>query len=431
MKTHTLLFTLFISALLQASSVFAGDPLVSIKKDESGYRLYNQGKPYFIQGAGGYSHFDRLQAIGGNSVRLWSTNGVAPYLDQAHALGLMVTLGLDMGQERAGFNYNDEQAVQKQYDQVCAEVLKYKDHPALLVWAVGNELDQFAYNYKVWDAVEKVVQFIHKNDPNHPVTTMLAGVPPQHIKEIITRVPDLDLLAINAFKDLPYIEKKISDAGWTGPYMIGEWGPDGYWESPMLPWGTFIEQTSTEKTAACEARYKTAIEGHRKRCLGAYVYYWGTKQARTHTLLSLFLDGGQEYGVQDMLMRQWTGKDSPKTAPTTGALTIEGQDVLKGCVVKKGSYLTASITAKDREQLVYRWELYEESKEKKEGGDTEAQPPKVDARFDGLSDGRVLFQAPEWPGAYRLFVYIYDGTGRVATANAPFFVGEMTISQNP
>ena len=132
-----------------------------------------------------------------------------------------------------------------------------------------------------------------------------------------------------------------------------------------------------------------------------------------------------------MLMRQWTGKDSPKTAPTTGALTIEGQDVLKGCVVKKGSYLTASITAKDREQLVYRWELYEESKEKKEGGDTEAQPPKVDARFDGLSDGRVLFQAPDRPGAYRLFVYIYDGTGRVATANAPFFVGEMAISQNP
>lgn len=426
-KQSLILFFCFVHFAL----VKADEPMVYIRKDTSVYQLLYKGQPFFIQGAGGYTQYERLRAIGGNSVRLWSTSGVKPYLDQADDLGLKVTLGLDMGQERTGFDYNDTLAVQRQYEHVCAEVLKYKDHPALLMWAVGNELDQFAFNYKVWDAVEKVVRFIHQNDPNHPVTTMLAGVPPKHIQEILVRVPDLDLLSINAFKDLPYVEQKITDAGWKGPYIIGEWGADGYWESPKLPWGTFIEQTSTEKTAACEARYVTAIEGRRARCLGSYVYYWGNKQARTHTLLSLFLDGNQEYGIQDMLMYHWQGMYSTKEAPTTGLLSLEGQDMSTGAFVKPGSYQVASITATDRQQLIYRWELFEESQEKKEGGDTEEMPPQVETIFQGLSEGRVRFQVPDRNGAYRLFVYIYDGTGRVATANAPFHVGELTISQKP
>ena len=40
------------------------------------------------------------------------------------------------------------------------EVLKYKDHPALLVWGIGNEVDLKYSNFKVWETIEIIAKFI-------------------------------------------------------------------------------------------------------------------------------------------------------------------------------------------------------------------------------------------------------------------------------
>src|SRR5687767_9412522 len=78
---------------------------VEVKKLNGQYQLMRNGEPYFIKGAGGYKYYERLKELGGNSVRIWSTDGedAKKYLDKAHELGLTVTLGLDMGHERKGF----------------------------------------------------------------------------------------------------------------------------------------------------------------------------------------------------------------------------------------------------------------------------------------------------------------------------------------
>jgi hypothetical protein len=39
-----------------------------------------------------------------------------------------------------------------------------------------------------------------------------------------------------------------------------------------------------------------------------------------------------------------------------------------------------------------------------------------------MSESKISFKAPEKEGAYRLFVYGYDGNGNWATANVPFYV---------
>ena len=50
--------------------------------------------------------------------------------------------------------------------------MKIKDHPALLMWAVGNEVDLFYKNFRVWNAVEDISKMIKKHDSNHPIMTV-------------------------------------------------------------------------------------------------------------------------------------------------------------------------------------------------------------------------------------------------------------------
>lgn len=397
---------------------------VEVKKSKNAFRLYRNGAPYFINGAGGYEHYEELKKHGGNSVRIWTTNGAKKFLDEAYKQGLTVTLGLDMDLERHAFNYSDKKAVKEQLEKLKKEVLAYKDHPALLIWGVGNELDQFAKNYEVWNAVNELAAYIHEVDPNHPTTTMLAGVPELHIKEILKRAPNIDILSINAFSDLPYIRHKIVKAGWKGPYLVGEWGASGYWESPKTPWGIFLEETSTQKADVCEERYKKGITSNTDLCIGSYAFYWGWKQARTHTLLSFYLESGEKTGVIDKLEKAWSGKDPENKAPLIKPIGIDDKQVHKGIFLKPSTNHIAYTDASDpdNDQLHYKWEILYESSEIKEGGDTENKPMAVGGLvLDGK--GKLLsFKSPEKEGAYRLFVYVFDGHNNVATANAPFYV---------
>lgn len=424
MKTYILSFLLLAIATGFVNNENTSPSVVKINKEKGKYFLTRDGKPYFIQGAGGYENFERVKQYGGNSVRLWSANGAKKYMDWAHSLGLTVTLGLELGIERHGFNYNDQAAVKKQFEELKSQILTYKDHPALLMWAVGNEVEYMAEDFAVWDAVRDIIKYIHKVDPNHPTTTMLAGVPQHHIREIIKRCPELDILSINAFKDLVNTREKIANAGWHGPYLIGEWGASGYWERDTTYWGAFLEETSTEKLLACEERYKKGIQNNRDRCLGSYVFYWGYKQARTHTLLSLFLESGEEIAVLDMLEKEWTGKDPVNTAPAIKPIGIDDKSVHQGVYLAPGTEHHAYTDAMDKEndKLIYKWEIFHESNETKEGGDTEEKPPALNGLILDGSSKVLHFKSPDKEGPYRLFVYVFDGNNHVATANAPFYV---------
>jgi hypothetical protein len=53
--------------------------------------------------------------------------------------------------------------------------LQYKDNRALITWFIGKELNFDFDNPKVYDAVYHVAEMFHALDPNHPVTTTLAG----------------------------------------------------------------------------------------------------------------------------------------------------------------------------------------------------------------------------------------------------------------
>jgi hypothetical protein len=400
---------------------------VEVKRiDSTTYQLYRGGLPYFVKGAGGTTYMDRLVQYGGNSIRTWSTRSGEEVLKKALQLGLTVTMGLDVARERHGFNYDDTVAVKQQLEKLREEVRKYKNAPALLLWGIGNELNLNYKNPRVWDAVNDIAKMIHEEDPNHPVTTMLAGFNKREIEYIKTRVPALDLLSVQVYGGLANLPHELYSAGWQGPYLVTEWGPTGHWEGLQTTWKAPIEETSSEKAAVYKSRYAYSMERDKERCLGSYVFLWGQKQERTPTWYGLFTEKGEESEVVDVMQFLWSGKWPRNQAPHLYSFQLNNRKATDNIVLKPGGTYDGIVLAFDpnQDQLSYRWELLEEATKVGEGGDREERPATMENAVIKAGRGRGTVKVPGKGGAYRLFVYVSDGKGKVATANIPFFVKE-------
>lgn len=395
---------------------------VEVRKSGNTYQLLRNGQPYFVKGAGGTSYMDRLAAYGGNSVRTWGTKDAAQILDSAQKHGLTVLMGLGVVPERHGFNYDDAAAVKKQFERVKADVLKFKDHPALLAWGIGNELNLSYKNPKVWDAVNDIATMIHKEDPNHPASTVLAGINKREIDYIKTNTPAIDFLSINTYGGLAALPEQVKATGWNGAYMVTEWGPTGHWEGLQTSWKAPIEETSSEKAAVYKSRYTFSVERDTQNCLGAYVFLWGQKQERTPTWYGVFTEAGEESEVVDVMQYLWSGKYPDNKAPHIYAFNLDGKKAQHSVLLKAGASYEAIVDAADpdNDALSYHYELLPEATNVGEGGDHEDRPATVPLKLENVK--KVSIKAPAQKGAYRLFVYVKDGRNNVATANIPFFV---------
>jgi hypothetical protein len=135
------------------------------------YQLLRDGKPYFIKGVGGNASRKLLLEIGGNSFRTWGADNIGKVLDDAHKDGLTVTVGIWL-QHASEFDYNNKVEVKKQFEMCKKIVEENKDHPALLMWAFGNEMEANPDNIAVWHAVEEIAAMSKKIDPNHPMVAL-------------------------------------------------------------------------------------------------------------------------------------------------------------------------------------------------------------------------------------------------------------------
>ena len=99
--------------------------IVEIKNQ---FHLIRNGNPYYIKGAGGDTKLSLLKEIGGNSIRTWTIDNAKSVLDKAHEHGISVCIGLWVGHERHGFDYNDEYSVEAQLSYFEREVMKIKEN---------------------------------------------------------------------------------------------------------------------------------------------------------------------------------------------------------------------------------------------------------------------------------------------------------------
>jgi hypothetical protein len=253
---------------------------VEIIAQDGQFRLLRGGEPYRIRGAGIDSgELEALAAHGGNSFRTWSTDSTTgALLDRAQALGLTVILCLHIGRERLGFDYDDSHAVAGQLAYARAEVEKYRNHPALLAWMIGNEPNLGFTNPRVFDAIDGISRMIHEVDGSHPTTVALASFNDELAALIGSRAPDLDFVSIQMYGELVHLPGIIERMGYGQPFMVTEWGAIGHWEMPKTAWGAPIEQTSSAKADNYLKSWREGLDPVADLLLGSYVFLWGQKQ---------------------------------------------------------------------------------------------------------------------------------------------------------
>ncbi len=394
---------------------------VEIRQQDGKFRLYRGGKPYYIKGAAGDSHLEELKRVGGNSIRTWHTEDAQEILDSAYKHGITVTLGLTVR------NYKSELARRRQLRAIKRDVQRYKNHPALLMWAVGNEVHQVYPDIKAWLLINELAGVVKAEDPNHPTTTTLAGYTRLNMPFLRMLAPNIDIISVNAFNDLKNVAGKIRNPfwGWDGAYIVSEWGPPGYWEDQEIktPWNATVEKTSTEKAILYRQNY-TYIKQDSEQCIGSYVFYWGKKQERTPTLFSMFTADGKPTEAVDAMEELWSGRSPEDAAPQIKKLFWNGNSAISAIYSKPAEKVQVKVNATDdtSTELAYTWEIRPEGRYKKDKYNREIEPAPVWSLEQPYGNGQISFEVPEKEGPYRLYIFITDAGRKVATANIPFFV---------
>ena len=392
---------------------------------DEGYRLFLNGKPFYVKGAGlDNGDMDALAQHGANAVRTWSMDNGKEVLDKAHKLGLKVMMGIWVSHERHGFDYNDKKAVKAQLERIRERVLALKDHPALMVWGVGNEMNLQSKSPKVWNAVNEIAKMIHDVDPNHLTTSPLAGMNKKDLELMAQKAPEIDFLSVQLYGSMDILPQLIAKSKYQGPLLVTEWGATGYWEVEKTLWGAPLENHSSKKADLYLERYQKSILNQSQQIMGSFVFLWGQKQERTPTWFGMFTPDGKETESVDAMHYAWNGMWPKNQSPRLHDFTLAEKRAEDNVQLNGGNPYSAKVRVSDHDgdELFYRWEIMRESQSTKTGGDAEYVPESLNGLFLNTKEGNATFTAPSSPGPYRLFVYIDDGHSHVAHANIPFWV---------
>jgi hypothetical protein len=414
------IFFLVLLALLIGVGPARGDasaPVrVELQQHDGRWQLLRDGEPYFIKGGGGDGSPSLLAACGGNSIRTWSVDDLGKRLDEAQANGLTVAVGLWLGHPEQGFDYNDAGQVEAQTEAVRQAVLKYRNHPAVLVWGLGNEMEmQASDNAAIWSHIGSLAAMVHQLDPNHPTMTVIAEIGGRKVQHINQLCPQVDIIGINTYAGLPTLPARYKEAGGTKPYVVTEFGPPGYWESPKTAYGAALELSSTQKAEKYREGYEKGIVQQPGLCLGSYAFIWGHKIEATPTWFGILLPDGTRLGVADVLAEEWSGHPPANRCPTIDSLKLQGSDD-----VGPGDLVHAELNAADpdHDPIEVKWVLQRDLAEFGVDADSAADLAAV-VKSDHTS---AEVKMPAGGGTYRLYAYVTDKHGGAATANVPLHV---------
>ncbi|PXX98054.1 hypothetical protein DF185_17135 [Marinifilum breve] len=206
---------------------------------------------------------DLMNEAGINTIRLYSPIDDKAVLDEIHQAGIKVIVG---------FGYNQNGYFDILSGSFIDYITKYKSHPAILFWELGNE-----YNYHPewfegdmanwYHALNHAAKKVHAIDDQHPVATAHGELPDSLAMSICT---DIDIWGMNVYRwDDPtgvFTEwKAISDK----PMYLSEAGADSYMTISKLGY-----KQGENQVAQADATEKilTSIFEHKDICAGVALF---------------------------------------------------------------------------------------------------------------------------------------------------------------
>lgn len=392
-----------------------------LKTHDQKIRLSVNGEEFFVKGVNGIDELELIAEAGGNSVRTYSTDALqnGALLDRAHELGIKVVIGLWMNHESGSFTYaNNPDKVLQQYEKIIIEVEKYKNHPALLGWAVGNEVDiSTSLDMRaIYEAMNQIAKYIHQSDPYHPTMAVLAGSSPLKIGSVRRFAPHIDMIGINTYSAIGNVSNNI--LGWKGPYLITEYALNQPMETKLkTSWGAIIEPKSIDKANLYYERYQQYIYGKRDEgVVGSYVFKDTGSFRITHTWYGIILNG-KRTSAYEGVKAGFLELDRINTLQID-EVTINDKSQLENVVLDPGNAQIKVTTLYETGNVTYTYEV------RKDVGLSVNTVPGVQEAFtftENDTPNHVTMNIPELPGNYRLFVYVENDT-HISSFSYPFQV---------
>lgn len=427
--------------ITQSSSTLDNPAVVTV----SGGKIMVDGAEFTVKGVAANNFHAKAAEIGANTLRVYNmsttTMGELGYiLDEAWMNDLKVCVGLYMfpWNQNGVKNFYDENytaSVAKLRTHVKNIVGAYRNHPAVLMWCIGNECDSsydgsenLSASHHMWNVINEFAELIKSMDSNHPVTTCLANA--ANMKYVKDHCGSLDLLMVNSYGSaIANLPNHLSS--WTKPFVVGEFAHAGTWQmgsDRQLPWNTtagksaLIELTSTQKAKEYADAWNDVMDAGAE---GGFAFQWGYQtHGEVLTWFGMHDRNGNAFGVVDELQRLWTGSDPYVMAPVIedrSKMKMNGKRADDKVTVTPSMSCTAYVEASSPSgsTLTYEWRIVEENTAASDG-----------SLLDGIagliadpSKASISFSAPSVAGAYRLYVFVHDESAeKLASACIPFSV---------
>lgn len=268
-------FLLFLVAIVFAS---CSNPVIKDAIKISGNKIIVNEEPYLIKGVcyhpvpkgsndRGFGHLSEdltlMKEAGINTIRLYSPIEDQQVLDEIDEAGIKVIIG---------FGYNQEGYFDILSGSFIDYIEKYKAHPAILFWELGNE-----YNYHPewfegdmvnwYLALNAAADLIHQNDHRHPVATAHGELPDSLALATCTNI---DIWGMNVYRwDDPSSIFREWQSISNQPMYLSEAGGDSYMTTTKLG---YAEGENQQAQADAVENILKATFAHQEICSGVTLF---------------------------------------------------------------------------------------------------------------------------------------------------------------